>query len=131
MIDTIIFDLDGVLINSKNIHFEALNRALSENKLKYQISYEDHLKTFDGLPTIKKLEILNKKKLIPKKFNKKIKLKKNKITRKLLEKNLEFDKKIFKLFQQLSKTYKIGIATNAIEETLKIAIKKLKIGKFI
>ena len=61
MIDTIIFDLDGVLINSKNLHFEALNRALSDSKIKYQISYEDHLKTYDGLPTINKLNILNKK----------------------------------------------------------------------
>lgn len=131
MIDTIIFDLDGVLISSKNIHFEALNRALEENKIKYQISYEDHLKSFDGLPTISKLEILNKKKLVPKKLNKKIKLKKNQITRKLLEKNIHFDDKIFSLFQKLSRKYKIGIATNAINETLKISIKKLKIKKFV
>jgi len=131
MIDTIIFDLDGVLINSKNIHFESLNRALSHNKLKYQISYEDHLQSFDGLPTSKKLEILNKKKLVPKRLNKKIKLKKNQLTRKLLKEYLTFDKKIYSLFQKLSKKYKIGIATNAIEETLQIAIKKLRIGKFV
>ena len=131
MIDTIIFDLDGVLINSKNIHFESLNRALSHNKLKYQISYEDHLRSFDGLPTSKKLEILNKKKLVPKRLNKKIKLKKNQLTRKLLKEYLTFDKKIYSLFQKLSKKYKIGIATNAIEETLQIAIKKLRIGKFV
>jgi len=131
MIDTIIFDLDGVLINSKNIHFESLNRALSHNKSKYQISYEDHLRSFDGLPTSKKLEILNKKKLVPKRLNKKIKLKKNQLTRKLLKENLTFDKKIYSLFQKLSKKYKIGIATNAIEETLQIAIKKLRIGKFV
>ena len=131
MIDTIIFDLDGVLINSKNIHFESLNRALSHNKSKYQISYEDHLQSFDGLPTSKKLEILNKKKLVPKRLNKKIKLKKNQLTRKLLKEYLTFDKKIYSLFQKLSKKYKIGIATNAIEETLQIAIKKLRIGKFV
>ena len=84
MIDTVIFDLDGVLINSKNIHFEAVNRALSDNKVKYQISYEDHLKNFDGLPTSKKLKILNAKKLVSKKLNNKIKIRKNKITRQLL-----------------------------------------------
>ena len=131
MIDAIIFDLDGVLISSKNIHFESLNKALSHNKLTHQISYEDHLKTFDGLPTIKKLEILNKRKLVPKKLNKKIKLKKNQITRKLLKENLIFNKNIYSLFEKLSKKYKIGIATNAIKETLEIAIKKLRIGKFV
>ena len=77
MIDTIIFDLDGVLINSKDIHFEALNKSLSKNSVNYQISYEDHLKSFDGLPTKTKLEILNKKKLLPKILNKKIKNEKN------------------------------------------------------
>ena len=30
MIKLIIFDLDGVLVEAKNIHFEALNKALGE-----------------------------------------------------------------------------------------------------
>ena len=131
MIDTIIFDLDGVLINSKDIHFEALNKSLSKNSVNYQISYEDHLKSFDGLPTKTKLEILNKKKVLPKILNKKIKNEKNIITRKLLNERLLFDKKTYQLFEKLSKKFKIGIATNAIEETLKIALKKLRISKFV
>ena len=56
MIDTIIFDLDGVLIDSKNIHFTALNKALEKTKINYSISFEDHLKIFDGLPTNEKLK---------------------------------------------------------------------------
>ena len=131
MIDTIIFDLDGVLIDSKKIHFLSLNKSLKENKINYQISFEKHLKEFDGLPTKKKLEILNKQKIIPKSSFKVIAEKKNQITRKLLNKNIKFNVKIFKLFKILSKKFKIGIATNAIEETLEIAINKLKIKKFI
>ena len=131
MIDTIIFDLDGVLINSKDIHFEALNSSLSKNSVNYQISYEDHLKSFDGLPTKTKLEILNKKRIIPKTLNNKIKIQKNIITRKLLNERLVYNKKTYQLFEKLSKKFKIGIATNAIEETLKIALKKLRISKFI
>ena len=57
----LIFDLDGVLVNTKKIHFDALNLALKKKNIK-QISYKDHLNTYDGLPTSKKLEILNKKK---------------------------------------------------------------------
>ena len=131
MIDTIIFDLDGVLINSKDIHFEALNSSLSKNSINYQINYEDHLKTFDGLPTKTKLEILNKKKIFSKILNKKIKSHKNIITRKLLNERLVYNKKTYHLFEKLSKKFKIGIATNAIEETLKISLKKLKISKFV
>ena len=50
MIKVIIFDLDGVLVDTKMIHFEALN--LSLKKYGYEeISIDDHEKVFDGLPT--------------------------------------------------------------------------------
>ena len=123
MIDTIIFDLDGVLINSKNIHFSALNQALEKVKANYQISYEDHLKIFDGLPTDKKLEILNKKKFVNKKLNKKIKLQKDKITKILLENQINYNPNIYNMFKRLSKKYKLGIATNAIQSTLDLTLK--------
>ena len=58
MYDLIIFDLDGVLIDSKEVHFNALNNALSEVGKEYIISKEDHLKIYDGLPTRKKLSLL-------------------------------------------------------------------------
>ncbi|MDC0445803.1 HAD hydrolase-like protein, partial [Candidatus Pelagibacter sp.] len=91
MIDTIIFDLDGVLIDSKKIHYLSLNKSLKENKIDYQISFEEHLKEFDGLPTKIKLEILNKQKVVPKSSFKKIVEKKNEITRELLNKNIKFN----------------------------------------
>ncbi|WP_440672732.1 HAD family hydrolase, partial [Candidatus Pelagibacter sp. HIMB1715] len=57
MIKLIIFDLDGVLVDTKKIHFDALNLALEKYE-DIKISYEDHVKIFDGLPTSKKLNIL-------------------------------------------------------------------------
>tara|TARA_Y100001958_G_C21194247_1_gene521898 strand:+ start:46 stop:1422 length:1377 start_codon:yes stop_codon:yes gene_type:complete len=131
MIDTIIFDLDGVLISSKDIHFKALNKAIKKVGINYQINYTDHLNRFDGLPTVTKLEILNKEKLIDKKYNKKIILEKKNITKKELKSNLKYNKKIFDMFQKLSKNYKLGIATNAIQDTLDQSIRRLKLKKFI
>ena len=49
MIKAIIFDMDGVLIEAKDWHYEALNKALS--LFGYEISRYDHLVTYDGLPT--------------------------------------------------------------------------------
>ena len=66
-IKSIIFDLDGVLVDTKNIHFESLNKAFLDAKINFQINYKDHIRTYDGLPTYEKLKILNKKKIIKKK----------------------------------------------------------------
>jgi HAD superfamily hydrolase (TIGR01509 family) len=60
MIKLIIFDLDGVLVDSCDTHFVAFNLALERSGLS-KISYEDHLKTFNGIPTIKKLHLLKDK----------------------------------------------------------------------
>ena len=57
----IIFDLDGVLVDTKKIHFDALNVALKSIKFE-QISFKDHVNIYDGLPTLEKLKILKEKK---------------------------------------------------------------------
>ncbi|MBI5770163.1 MAG: HAD-IA family hydrolase [Verrucomicrobia bacterium] len=62
-IKAVVFDMDGVLIEAKDWHYEALNRAL--NLLGYNISRYDHLVTFDGLPTRKKLEMLTREHGLP------------------------------------------------------------------
>ena len=55
-IKAVIFDMDGVLIDAKEWHYEALNKAL--RLFGFEISRYDHLVTFDGLPTAKKLEMM-------------------------------------------------------------------------
>ena len=62
-IKAVIFDMDGVLIDAKEWHYEALNRALS--LFGYSISRYDHLVTFDGLPTSRKLEMLTVERGLP------------------------------------------------------------------
>ena len=62
MIKLIIFDLDGVLVDAKQIHFDTLNRALNEIDEKFVISESEHLSIYDGLKTTQKLELLTKNK---------------------------------------------------------------------
>lgn len=63
MIKAILFDMDGVLIDAKDWHYEALNRALAH--FGYTISRESHLSTFDGLPTRQKLIMLSSSRALP------------------------------------------------------------------
>ena len=62
-IKAILFDMDGVLIDAKNWHYEALNKSLALFGL--SISRYDHLVTYDGLPTKKKLEMLSLERGLP------------------------------------------------------------------
>jgi beta-phosphoglucomutase-like phosphatase (HAD superfamily) len=56
-IRAVIFDLDGVLVDACEWHYNSLNDAL-ETVAGFTINYDDHMLTFNGLPTYKKLDIL-------------------------------------------------------------------------
>lgn len=63
MIKAILFDMDGVLIDARDWHYEALNEALALFGM--EISRYDHLHTFDGLPTKVKLEMIGEQFYLP------------------------------------------------------------------
>ena len=130
MIKVIIFDLDGVLVDTKLIHFEALNSALKKYNFE-EISIDDHVKIFDGLPTIEKLKLLKKNKKIPKKFFSKIQKFKQKITSEILKRKIRKNNKIIKIMKNLHNKYKIVVATNAVNSTLNICLNKLGIEKYV
>jgi len=130
MIKAIIFDLDGVLVDTKQIHFEALNAALKKFKFK-EISLDDHIKIFDGLPTNEKLKILQKRIGLPKKYFSKINNFKQKITAQILKKKIKKNFRIIEIMKSLHGKYKIAVATNAVNSTLKICLNKLGISKYV
>ena len=132
MIKAIIFDLDGVLVETKDIHFLALNLALKKIlNINNAISYKDHLNKYDGLPTKEKLKILFGTKL-SKSNEKRINLEKQKITSNLIKKKIVFNKKIFKIIKYFfEKKYTICVASNAVKSTVNACLKILKIKKFI
>lgn len=128
-IKLIIFDLDGVLIETKKLHYEALNIALSEIDPKYCISIDEHLLKYDGLSTLKKLNILTSEKNLDKNLYDKICKIKQEKTLDLLDYFIFPSKE--NLFKELSKKYKIAIASNSIRPTIKKIIEKLGIAEYI
>ena len=108
MIKAIIFDLDGVLVDTKKIHFEALNLALK--KFNYnEISFEDHTKIFDGLPTSEKLKILNRNGKLAKNNFSKINKYKQKITSDILKKRIKKNSNLIDIFKKLHKIIKLQL----------------------
>jgi beta-phosphoglucomutase-like phosphatase (HAD superfamily)/dTDP-glucose pyrophosphorylase len=127
LIKLLIFDLDGVLVESKKLHFDALNEALGD---RYMISWEDHLNIYDGLKTNQKLELLTKYKGLPESEYKDIWIKKQNITVSKLEKIKE-SKDLRLCFESLRNMgYKISCCSNSISNTVKTILTKLNIIEF-
>ena len=130
MYDLIIFDLDGVLIDSKEVHYKSLNMALSEVDERYTITTEEHLKIYDGLPTRKKLSLLNEQKGLPNEYFDNIWQRKQEITVDLL-KSIEKNDFLIKNFELLkSKNKLLACASNSISSTVDIILEQLGILKY-
>lgn len=127
----VIFDLDGVLIDSRDMHYDALNTALEKIHPKYVISKDEHLSLFDGLPTSRKLSILTDQRNLPPDRHQQIWEDKQKATIEIFS-NLEHDYELMHYFQQLkNKGYQVAVASNSIRNTVKLVLLKLGILEFI
>ena len=127
MIKLIIFDLDGVLVEAKNIHYKALNKALGS----YAISWNEHLSTYDGLKTFQKLEMLSKEKGLPKEDHQAIWKNKQKNTLDMLS-DLEIDPNLLYTISKLSdKGYKIVCCSNSIRKTVLTVLAKLGLIEYM
>ena len=122
MIKLIIFDLDGVLVNARELHYNALNRALDSIDKKYVIEREEHLSTYDGLSTKKKLNLLTKNKDLPKELHDKVWELKQQMTLKIID-GFSVDDRIRGILRSFkSEGYIISCATNSIRETAKLQL---------
>jgi len=123
-IKLVLFDLDGVLIDAKEIHFQALNLALGSDNA---ISREDHINTYDGLPTLEKLKL----KGIDPSLVDEISAKKQEFTLGMIS-QLKPIPEIVNLFKMLvERGYKIGVCTNSIRKTVLTALSTTGLMKYV
>lgn len=131
MIKLLVFDLDGVLIETKEMHYKALNAALDEIAPDYKISVQDHLTVFDGLPTTKKLEMLVERGLDPKLIAD-INRKKQERTWWAIAASVIPNDKLVDTFHRLQgEGYKIYVASNAVRRSVVGILTRLGIIEFI
>jgi len=112
MIKAIIFDLDGVLVDATEWHYEALNKALG--LFGYGIGRDDHLKVYNGLPTAEKLKMLTEKNGLPLGLHEMIKSLKRKYTDEIVDlKCRPNHHKQIMLTHLKNKGYKLACCSNA------------------
>ncbi len=116
-IKTILYDLDGVLVDACDWHYEAFNMALL-SAAGCQILRAEHESTFNGLPTKQKLDILESQGRIKRDDFEKIWKLKQEFTLEVIKKNVTMDHEKIKLH---TTTREMGIVsacvTNSISES--------------
>ena len=130
MIKAIVFDMDGVLIEAKDWHYESLNKAL--RLFGYEISRYDHLVTYDGLPTAKKLEMLSLGKGLPVGLHKFINQMKQAYTIDMVHANCTprfFHE--YALARLRAEGYRLAVASNSIRKTVELMMEKSDLLQYL
>jgi len=129
-IKLVIFDLDGVIFDGKDIHFNALNDALSSVDKRLIINKEEHFTKYDGLKTSQKLNILTKEKGLDPKYYEQIWSLKQEYTFKQIQ-ELQSNAEIYNVMSWLAKqNIKIACCSNSIKKTIIKVLKALDIIKY-
>ena len=127
----IIFDLDGVLVDSKQIHYDSLNLALKSINEKYVISRQDQDEVFEGMTTRSKLDILTHTRGLPKELHEYIWTLKQQYSAAMFE-DLPQDDDLVDLFSHIrSRDILIGVASNSIRRTLSSCLESLGIWGYV
>lgn len=107
-IKAVLFDLDGVLVDATEWHYEAFTHALRDYGI--EISRELHDSVLNGLPTWQKLDILN----VRQDHCDLIEIAKQNYFQEIMEQRCAPDKKKIRLLKALKKKgYKVGVCSNA------------------
>ena len=131
MTKLIIFDLDGVLVEAKQIHYETLNKALTEVDDFYIITEVEHLSTYDGLKTSQKLELLTKNKGLLKKYYEQIWNRKQELTIEAIS-ELKQDERLIQVFKELRKGgYQLACCSNSIRRSVLVMLSKIGLIEYM
>lgn len=129
-VSAVIFDMDGVLIDARDWHYEALNRALG--LVGFSISRFDHLSTYDGLPTRRKLEMLSIERGLPRELHGFLNELKQRYTMELVHARCKptFQHE-YALANLKASGYKLAVASNSIRPTVEVMMNRAHLAPYL
>ncbi len=126
MIKAILFDMDWVLIDAREWHYEALNQALE--LFWFTITRQEHENYYDWLPTHVKLRKLTEEKWLPESLHKFINQMKQQYTVDAIYNNSTVDFSKHVLLKKLKKKWlKIACCSNSIKNSIEMMLNKAMI----
>jgi HAD superfamily hydrolase (TIGR01509 family) len=118
--------MDGVLIEAKDWHYDALNRALGLFGM--EISRYDHLVTYDGLPTRKKLQMLTVERALPDALHEFINEMKQIYTLEIIfAKCKPVFHHQFALARLKASGYRMAVCSNSVPQTMDLMLRKAEL----
>ena len=130
MIQAIVFDLDGVLIDSNYIQYDTFLRAVQHINKDIYYSYDEHENVFSSLTTRNKLKILVEQKLLNETDIETIYSKKQELTKEAFE-LLKEDRNLISLFQKLIKDkYRLFCCSNNNNTVVNLILNKLGVYEY-
>ena len=115
-IKAVLFDMDGVLINAQEWHYEALNEVLQI--FGFEITREMHEDRYDGLSTAKKLQMLTNEVGLPEHIHGMInRVKQERTLRIAAQKCFPNVGHLVLVSKLKQKNIKVGVVTNSIRQT--------------
>jgi len=129
-IKAVIFDMDGVLIDAKEWHYESLNRALAPYNA--EIGRFEHLRTYDGLPTRTKLEMLSQARGLPRELHAAIQEAKQTYLLELVNEYCRPTLHHVKAMRGLKEAgLTLGVASNSIRPTVDLMLAKASLLPYL
>jgi HAD superfamily hydrolase (TIGR01509 family) len=127
----VIFDLDGVLVNTSGLHETAFIESCLDHKPDMPLTREFHRHELEGLSTAQKLSRLTDLGWLTAADASHVALDKQQRTRTALKEKVTPNKNLFALLDSLrSDGLDLAVATNSIRDTLKLCLQGLEVEDY-
>ena len=130
-IQAILFDLDGVLVNTTYLHYETFRDALTFVKPEMTLSWEEHEQKFEGMSTRLKLKHLNEQSILTEEEGERLFEKKQELLQKRMTYYVQPNESLKLMLITLNNQgFRLFCCSNSIRKTLDAILTGLGIREF-